>query len=617
MRPRSLIRILFFATVLGFAVSLRADRLGQPDFFADEAESATNAFGILAHGLPVDHFQGLPIFESPLTQTWPEHPEYEFRETNYSRQGVGLAHAWLPLYAIAACFQLGGVQPVVPSQPPRVLRSSAEIQRISFLARLPSVFFGLLFAVCLYFLGRLLFDQAVGSVAFVLAALASPLVALTSQARYYAATLAFATLAALALWRFVRRPRIRSAVFLGLAFAVIFFTHLSACLVCSALAVTCLPSVVRKRGLRLAFLAGLVFAVPAGLWVVRFGLFDGLGWTPMAFSSLRWEDALGASGQAWFWTAFLAGHSLLVAGLWVARRRLGRRRVRRLFAHSFLARWVVVAFLAVFAHPLVSLFWGRVFWALIPVALLIIAALIVALAPWRDRWGGLSGVLLALLLLLLTGGGNLLFQADAGRNAEVGQVVEFLRDTPFEAGTRFYANNHHALAVYTGLPVQALPAVRKSFLESYPHGIVYIEYDPLAFFGNTTWVWLTAQSLGLSPTAADVADWTRLLENQIPRRRVRELGAVTEAAEEIPARLEPLVAAFFAMRRDWAVETAISFGPVFRGQPPRNLFLVYFYRFVDPEARLGEGFNLRSRLRGAQATIISPRWVIYACPALD
>ncbi len=619
MRLRgSLIRILLVGIVLWFAISLRADRLYQPDFFTDEAESTTNAFGILEHGLPVDHYHGLPIFESPLTQTWPEHPEYEFRETVYSRQGVGLAHGWIPLYAIAASLRLGDVQPVVPSQPPRVLRSGAEIRRISFLARLPSLCFGLLFAVLLYIAGRTLFDHAVGSVAALLAALASSIVAITSQARYYSATLAFATLAALALWCFVRRPRLRSAIFLGLAFAILFFTHLSACLVSSALAVSCLPSVMRKRhGLRLAFVAGLVFALPAGCWVVRFGLLDGLGWTPMALSSLRLEDLLRTSSQAWGWTAFLGGHLLVVTGLCVARRQIGLRRYRRLFAHSFLARWVAVSVISVFAHPLVSLFWGRVFWTLIPPAILIVAAAIVAVAPGRNKWGGLSPLMLALALLLVSDGGNLFFRADVGRNAEVLQVVDSLRDRKFEAGTRFYANNHHTLGVYTGLPVQALAPVRKSFLESYPGPIVYIEYDPLAFFVNTTWIVLKSRSLGLSPSTAEAVNWTRLLENEIPRRRIQDLGAVTDTPEAIPAHLEPLVAAFFEMRRERVVELASSFGPVFHGQPARNLFLVYFYRFVDPESRLGVNLNLRGRLEGARATIISPRWVVYSCPALD
>ncbi len=617
MRIRTLLHLLFVGAVLALAVVLRADRLASPDFFTDEAESTTNALGILAHGLPVDHVQGLPIFESPLTQRWPEHPEYEFRETNYSSRGVSLAHGWIPLYAIAASLSLGGIEPCAPAAPLQVRRTEREMRDISRLARLPSVVFALLFAGFLYLAGRSLFDRAVGRVAFLLGALAAPLVVITTQARYYAATLAFATLAALALWRFLRRPGVRRAVLLGLAFALLFFTHLSACLVTSLLAVSCLPSVVRKpRGLLLAALAAGVFALPAGAWSAWFGLSEGLGWTPLALPHLELFDFLPRTPRTWGWTLLLGGHALAVAGL-ACGGRLGARGWPGLFAHSFLARWVLAGVVCVYTHPLIALFWSRVFWALIPPAILLCAALLVAVVPRRWRGGGWSAVGLAGLLLLTTSGGELLYAADAPRDPEVAQVVERLRGRVFEEGTRFYANAHFTLGVYTGLPFQALGPVRASFLAAHPGPIVYVEYDPLAVFVDTAWVGHASHAHGLSPSGAELEDWTRRLEAELPRRRVRQLGAVPDRAAPLPPALEPLREPFFARHGAWTRALAEAFAPVFRGQPEGNLFLVYMYRFVDPAARLGAHLNLRARLEGARATIVTPRWVIYTCAGLE
>src|SRR5262245_29805014 len=91
-----------FLLALTYALALRAWDLGATPFRVDEAESSINALSILQHGLPVDHYLGLPVYENTLTRPWPESPEYEFKDSSYSGRGLAIYHGWVPLYATAA-----------------------------------------------------------------------------------------------------------------------------------------------------------------------------------------------------------------------------------------------------------------------------------------------------------------------------------------------------------------------------------------------------------------------------------------------------------------------------------------------------------------------------------
>ncbi len=105
----------------------------------DEAESTINALTILDHGYPVDHYMGLPIYENTLMRPWPEHLEYEFRDSSYSDQGVAVYHGWLPLYAIAGAMATFGIGPDHPTRPPRVQHSLEDMRWRNVVPRLPAI----------------------------------------------------------------------------------------------------------------------------------------------------------------------------------------------------------------------------------------------------------------------------------------------------------------------------------------------------------------------------------------------------------------------------------------------------------------------------------------------
>jgi hypothetical protein len=51
------------AVVLVYGLLLRSWDLGSRPYWVDEAETGINALTILEHGLPVDHYLALPIFD--------------------------------------------------------------------------------------------------------------------------------------------------------------------------------------------------------------------------------------------------------------------------------------------------------------------------------------------------------------------------------------------------------------------------------------------------------------------------------------------------------------------------------------------------------------------------
>ena len=104
-----MLRLVAFALILGLGLWLRGRDLASKPTNGDESESAINALTIAQRGVPSGEYLGLPIFENCLIEPWPDHPEYEFRDSSYSEGGVAIYHGWLPLYAMWASQRLMGV----------------------------------------------------------------------------------------------------------------------------------------------------------------------------------------------------------------------------------------------------------------------------------------------------------------------------------------------------------------------------------------------------------------------------------------------------------------------------------------------------------------------------
>jgi hypothetical protein len=60
---------------------------------------------------------------------------------------------------------------------------------------------------------------------------------------------------------------------------------------------------------------------------------------------------------------------------------------------------------------------------------------------------------------------------------------------------------------------------------------------------------------------------------------------------------------------------AIGGNPIFKGYPLTDYrwWQVFYYRFVNPEARMGPNLNYADRIRNAEAIVLPLDWVVFRC----
>ncbi len=614
------------AAVIFYGTALRAWDLGATPFWVDEAESAINALTILQHGLPVDHYLDQPICENTLLRPWPEHPEYEFKDVSYSDRGLDVYHGWLPLYAIAASFALCDVKPDDDPAALGVRHSAEELRRRTWAGRLPGVLFGGVFLLAVFAAGRELYGREAAWAAVAAAAVCTPAVEFARQARYYSPTLALAACCALLLALMLRRGRWRDFLFGAVALVLLFHTHIVSSLAVGAAGALAAPRLARhpRGAARLAAFAAVV-ATGTVSWVVFTGFAAATAHHPRARSLLTATDlrdfvaALGpfpplaALTVAWL----LAGRPL--------RGRLPDRLLRPFADHAgaflLLAAWAVIGLFAfVLGAPAVSYFYGRlVLTVFVPGLLfgaLLCAAAARALAP---RHACLLAP--ALLVGLLAAAGQARFWPASPGDSNAFDIVEELRAWDWRPGTRVYAtpNHHLLLTFYCGMPVQSVAPVRKSFLDAYAGPILIVEagprYEPLT--GDEIRQALAAAGRFLSD--AEAREWERRLTSHLTRAELcGRVAEVRPGPEALSADFDALPA---LQRRKTAQMVAAwvrtTGNPMFKGYSPadNHWWQIFYYRFVNPEARTGAGLNYADRVRDARAHVLPQGWVFYDCPA--
>lgn len=602
-------RWLLLIALIAAGLAIRIDWMNRSALWCDEAESSINGLTILETGVPGWKYLGLPVYENTLTQPWPDHPEYEFRDSSYSPQGLAVYHGWIPLYSIAASQWIFGMKPDQPADPPHVLHSASDAGFRTIVPRVPSVIFSLVCLIAIFFVARAMAGTTAGFAAVTLMAFNAKTVDFGIQARYYSATLLASTLAVGALLWVLRSGRWRAFLCLGLAEAALFHTHQFSAVVFALVAACCAPAIVQKpQWLRKSLAGGTLAAVLILPWVWFSGFLFTAKNVPKAYT-------LFDSASDWaFYSLSRPDHmvtlALVVATVLLGRwkpawfpRDIGRTIQANFWTYGLLLFWMVVAYSTFHVIvPAASFFYDRlslVLWT--PYVLLIscfTASLIDGLRLRHAHW--LAVALIAFFLVarerdFLTAGTSI----QSSRRAIEG-VIETLAAQEFSPGTRFYAtpNEHLTYTYYTGLPIQSVAPVRRSFFESYPAPVVFIEKQmELRFPSNSD----VARALQSEETfAAHKAIWTDLSE-----RDVRALGLDLEFSPPLPPALAALAdqtaAAESAFRlkhlremRENVIFRAVSY------QRIREGWLAFFYRFVDPEQRIGPLINIRSRLANAE-----------------
>lgn len=626
---------VMFGLLLVIGTLLRLDSALSKPFWVDEAESSINAETILLHGLPTDTFLDQPIYENILIRPWLGSEEYEFDDLSYSAKGVAVYHGWLPLYTIAGSMVAFGQTPDQRVASRKPVHGPESLVRRTFVPRLPAVLFALVFMVMMYGLGRTLGGPAAGWAVLVYAALAKKNIFYGSQARYYSLTLVLIAGCGWSLWHIIRHGRWRDYLLGSFCWVLLFHTHTASCLGMSIVALVTLPRQRKSPRVWLKRITAFSLVALGTLpWVWWTGYLSNAGGIPPAWRMDGFTSAVLAYvlQRPTELGLFCIGLVAAMLAWWFADR-MPRRLVEafgaRRGALALVSVWAGVMFLAfVLGMPAASFFMTRLS-LMIAVPCILLASMIVAGLSYlvSHRYAHLIAPVGVLALMAVTGRlpdfSAILHRGDPYNT--VRSIMAYLDRADLPEDTRLYAtpNTHLTLTYYTGLPIQSVAPVRKSYLDRYPGRVVIFEKHYFTPPPSVGVVLDAAGRAGVELTDGEVRDWASRIHSRLQREEIApNVTAVVPGLRDIPDYLDPLVKAQRAsneMERNTLAQR-LSNSLMFYGftiRTSRDWWQTYKYRFVDPASRSGPNVNYTDRARAATVTAIPDgRCMVYDCPAL-
>ena len=623
--------------VIFAGVALRMIHLDTLPFWVDEAESSINALTILQHGYPTDSYLGIPIYENTNVWFWPENPEYEFRDVSYSEKHFAVYHGWLPLYAIAGSFKLYGIHPDVADGSRSTKHNLAEQKRRTRAARVPAVLFAAIFLVVAFIGGNVLYGREAGWAALVVGAIYPYHLEISDQARYYSAEVTLTTACCVLLWLVIRTGTWKHVLLAAIAYLLLFHTHLLSFLTAALMAALSLPVIMYRH--RDWFKKMVVFAAVllAGTlpWIFVTGFYHHQSRIPRAWPLLQIPSDLLRYRPFNFWYAFLA-LVLFLAVVWLKRSEGGESRVVGASAKRlgpvlvFLGGWSVIGYATFLLFiPAVSFTQQRLnlsYWGPLFLLFAILCATVVRiLAPRVSHRSAaaFTAALMAVLFLAVHHPSPARDEAGTSQSWKLssppgsgtweiyGDIFHQLDSMHLDSTAKLYAapNSHLVLTVYSGLPVQDITPVRKSYLDSYRGEIVYIDLGVARDTGLLTSRRVqeaAARNGYILSSAAAQETAIRLLTRSYREAMMKAL------APDRPADIEPVPPFAQQLLATYQDKVAFDFANspyelVTRGFEVRNWSdwaAVLKYRFVDPNARRGVHANYVERFRGADAMIL-------------
>jgi hypothetical protein len=617
----AVVLIILIGTVVRFW------NLATPMMWCDEAESSINALTILDHGVPVNHYLGLPLYENILTRKWEGHPEYEFADTSYSSKGYVTYHGWLPLYCMAGSFWAAGIEPDRDDGTLISKHTVDEIDTRTIAARVPMVIAGSLFLVVIYFSARQMYGVDAAFAALLVATVSTPIIRIARQARYYALTVLLSTLCAWLIYRMWKTRQWKDFILGGAAFVLLFHTHVLTFATAGFMMALISCILVRDRtnwGKIAVF--GLIVLAGTVPWMVWSGFLETVKGVPKAWTYLTWSDVFSWPLARWPMTLFILGGIAIpiVLSRWLPKRH-AEHWSPGIAPAIFLGVWCIAGWaLFMTLIPAASLFWQRVYLGTVGPGMILGAILFAALARMI---GYRVSVPLASILFLGFVYANLRTSPWWLRQLE---QRTYMRDltavmthwNPRE-GTRVYAtpNDHLTLQFFTGVPVQSVAPVRKEFLDSYPKDIVFFDCTLNLVPLVSDSIHEEARKDGLELTEEQAAEWAKILMLRGPADFVRPtVRYVTIPADPLPAFarrvLKEQVNRTHVHLRE--IDDFVAANPaVFRGyrmDTYADWWGIFYYRFVDPDSRRGTHANYADRLKTASAHVLQTSWIVYLSP---
>lgn len=632
-RKEKIIEWAALLIVLSIGVALRLYNCTTMSFKIDEAESSINALTILEYGFPVDKYLGLPIYENTLIEAWQNNEEYEFRDSSYSKKGLAVYHGWLPLYLIAYTFALSGISPDPIIEPMAVQHSAQEILRRTVVPRLPAIGFSVGFMLLMFIAARRTGGKVEGWITLILMAFANDSVKLGSEARYYAAMEMFTVASGLFLWQILKRGRWRDFILWGTSMVLLFHTHVLSCFIICCLSLTFFSFIKREGVLKKIFTGGAIIILGTVPWVVFTGFLDQASVLPKTSPLMIFNHLMN------HYRVYLAlvlppivASGLLLLALF------GRNKLPKVFTQSvmerrfaiiFLTIWVVIGFICFnFLVPAASHFPSRLALTIaIPSTLLAGIALVCIVQITSKNY--IKCIFYIALGVSLIGVGYIFrpiqMEATARKRAKLAAMVNYLSHHDYRKDTRIYASPGHHLRYkyFTGLPIQSIAPIRKSFLDSYQGDILILEL--LEFlWPATNDISAAAKKVGkvLLPGEDELLAYNlaaHLFCDDDPRR----VTLLHPSPGPIPYYLESVLAKARAVRKKYRNLKARSrakylIGSGFTLSTYAEWWQTFFYRFVNPEQRSGQLVNYDERIRNAQAILISNgECVVYHSPWND
>lgn len=620
-QKEKIIKWVVLLIVLSIGVALRLYNCTTMSFHIDEAESSINALSILEHGFPVDNYLGLPIYENTLIEVWQNNKEYEFRDSSYSNKGLAVYHGWLPLYSIAGTFALFGISPDPIIEPMAVQHTSEEILQRTVVPRLPAIGFSLGFMLLMFIAARRMGGKVEGWITLVLMAFADDSVKLGSEARYHAAMVMFTMASGLFLWQTLKRGRWRDFILWAISIVLLFHTHVLSCFIICCLSLAFIPFFIKRTDvLKKYFIAATIIILGTVPWVVFTGFIDQASVLPKTSPMMIFNHLMN------HYIVYLplvlppiAATGLLLLAL-TDRNKLPKvftqSVMERRFAIIFLTIWVVIGFICFnFLIPTASHFPTRLALTIaIPSTLLagITLACIVQI-PSRNYVKSIFYITLGVSLIA---GGYIFRPIQMERmekkRAKLTALVDYLSQQDYRKDTRIYASPGHHLRYkyFSGLPIQSIAPIRKSFLDSYQGDIFILEL--LEFLWPATDdINAAAKKMGkmLLPDETERLAYNlaaHLFCDDDPRRAT----LLHPSPGPVPLYLEPVLAEMRAERKKYRnLQTKrrerYLIGSGFTLSTYAEWWQMFFYRFVNPKQRSGEFVNYDDRIRNAQAILIS------------
>ncbi|MGZ0657382.1 hypothetical protein ACWPKS_17420 [Coraliomargarita sp. W4R72] len=603
-----------FLLLLG--LGLRAWTACSSNLWCDEAESSINALTILEQGLPVSEYLGQPIFENTLTLPFPESEEYEFKDSSYSEKGLTVYHGWLPLYSIALAQALCGITPDHVSSGIQPKHSSEDVFVRTLAPRLPALLFSIGYLIIIFKLIKGVAGSTAAIMALLWFSLNRDTIAFGHQARYYSLTLLASAACALAAWNLYKHGRWKDYLWLGLTEAILFHTHQLSAVAFAATCVLLLPRILtHERWLLKCGTAATLAALLTIPWAIWSGFFTTASEVPKAYH-------LFDNRSDWF--NYLAERPIplmIIIALIVLS--IFARCFKHYFPHTsspelkdsnavmiFLLAWLSCAFLAFhLLVPAASFFFERLTLIAITPFGCLLGILGANFIPKRKQTIALIPACIAALSLLAIN--NNLPKFPTYKGGTISPILTHLKNLPERDSNRIYAspNDHLIWTYYTGLPVQSIAPIRKSFLDKYTGRFLLLESQLVTSKPSSEVIRSYARLAGLELNDSEIEVFKELIQSHLFEQNLQIRGLIESSSLDdvsidfLHDYIEELEAA--NIENNLRVARQLKELTVFKDLPFENvneLWMGFFYRFSNPEFRVGSQSNVRSTLEKSEIT---------------